>query len=166
LQVKLLPAIPDREAILEQSAKIISAARILDIPVTITEQYPNGLGHTDAQILAVLGDRIPIEKIEFSAFRCDEAVEQIKELNRPQAILAGIEAHVCIQQTALDLLQAGVDVHVLADAVGSRRSKDAQIALNRMASSGATITTTESAAFELMKRAGTDEFKNILPLFK
>jgi nicotinamidase-related amidase len=139
-------------------AKLLEAARILELPALISEQYPKGLGHT-APELGVL-DEPRIEKTVFSAVRADG----FDLAGREQAIVCGIEAHVCVSQTVHDLLDIGVEVHVPADAVGSRHANDCERGLARMESAGAVISTVESVLFELLERAGTPEFKAVQSL--
>jgi nicotinamidase-related amidase len=139
-------------------AKLLEAARILDLPALVSEQYPRGLGHS-APELGVLDEPL-IEKTVFSAVRADG----FDLAGREQAIVCGIEAHVCVNQTVHDLLDIGVEVHVPADAVGSRHSFDYERALVRMDSAGAVITSVEAALFELLERSGTPEFKAIQQL--
>jgi nicotinamidase-related amidase len=139
-------------------AKLLQAARILGVPRLVSEQYPKGLGHTAAEI--GLEDEQPIEKSVFSAARA----EGFDLGGREQAIVCGIETHVCVSQTVHDLLERGVDVHVPADAVGSRHQLDYERGLERMQRAGAVVSTVESALFELLERAGTPEFKAVQKL--
>ena len=136
-------------------AKLVQAARILDVPVLVSEQYPKGLGPTAPEV--GLEDEPRIEKTVFSAVRADS----FDLSGRGQAIVCGIEAHVCVSQTVHDLLDAGVEVHVPADAVGSRHTVDYERGLERMERAGAVISTVEAALFELLERAGTPEFKAV-----
>lgn len=160
MQEKILPVIDAHAGVTANCLKLIEAAQILDVPVTATEQYPKGLGTTIAEIAERLPDRP--EKIEFSCLNClDWSSTAADPEGRFQVVVAGIESHVCVQQTVLDLLSQGFRIFVAADAVGSRKSLDREIALQRMASSGAVITTTESVLFEWCERAGTPEFKQI-----
>ena len=146
------------EPVAAASAKLLEAARILDVPAIVSEQYPRGLGATAAEV-GLQGEHT-IEKTVFSAARADGFALQ----GREQAIVCGIEAHVCVSQTVHDLLDRGVQVHVPADAVGSRHALDYERALERMGAAGAVITTVEAALFELLERAGTPEFKPIQKL--
>ena len=139
-------------------ATLIEAARILDLPVLVSEQYPRGLGASVPE-LGLLDER-QIEKTVFSAVRADG----FDLAGREQALVCGIEAHVCVSQTVQDLLDIGVEVHVPADAVGSRHELDCRYGLARMENSGAVVTTVEAALFELLERAGTPEFKAIQQL--
>jgi nicotinamidase-related amidase len=146
------------EGVARASAKLLEAARILGIPALVSEQYPKGLGHTAPEV--GVGAEPRIEKTVFSAARADGF-----DLNgRGQAIVCGIETHVCVSQTVHDLLAQGVEVHVPADAVGSRHSIDYERGLERMERAGAVVSTVEAALFELLERAGTPEFKAVQKL--
>jgi nicotinamidase-related amidase len=139
-------------------AKLVQGARVLDLPTLVSEQYPKGLGHTAPEV--GLEDETPIEKTVFSAARADG----FDLAGRRQAIVCGIETHVCVSQTVHDLLDQGVEVHVPADAVGSRHEIDYERGLERMERAGAIVTTVEAALFELLQRAGTPEFKAVQKL--
>lgn len=136
-------------------SKLLQAARILEVPALVSEQYPKGLGHTAPEVGVEQEPRI--EKTVFSAVRAEGF--QLHE--RPQAIVCGIETHVCVSQTVHDLLDRGVQVHVPADAVGSRHRLDYERGLERLERAGAIVTTVEAALFELLERAGTPEFKAV-----
>ena len=140
------------DAVAAACSRLVQAAGILDLPLIATEQYPNGLGHTAPEV-GLEGTPV-IEKTVFSAARADG----FSLGGREQAIVCGIEAHVCVSQTAHDLLERGLDVHVPADAVGSRHRIDYERGLER---SGAVVTTVEAVLFELLERAGTPEFKAV-----
>jgi nicotinamidase-related amidase len=139
-------------------AKLVRAARILDVPRVVSEQYPKGLGHTAPEV-GLEGER-PLEKSVFSAARA----EGFELAGRDQALVCGIETHVCVSQTVLDLLERGVEVQVPADAVGSRHGIDYERGLERLERAGAVVTTVEAALFELLERAGTPEFKAVQKL--
>lgn len=165
VQDRLLPAIQDAEARVEAIRKMVAAVRVLGVPLVATEQYPAGLGQTCATVRQAMGELPVTEKLLFSA--CVEPVtKQLRELNRPHVIVVGIEAHVCVQQSVLDLLRLGYVPFVCADAIGSRRSFDCEIALQRMRQAGSIITTVESAIFELAGEAGTERFKQVLRIVK
>jgi nicotinamidase-related amidase len=140
-------------------AKLVQAARILGVPALVSEQYPKGLGHTAPEV--GLQDERRIEKTVFSAARADGFELGV---GRDQAIVCGIEAHVCVSQTVHDLLDRGVEVHVPADAVGSRHEVDYWRGVERMERAGAVVPTVEAALFELLERAGTSEFKAVQKL--
>ncbi len=141
-------------------AKLIEAARILGLPTLVSEQYPKGLGHSAPEL--GLRDEPRIEKTVFSAVRADGFDLGGAE----QALVCGIEAHVCVSQTVHDLLAGGIEVHVPADAVGSRHELDYRRGLERMERAGAVVSTVEAALFELLERAGTPEFKAVQALIK
>lgn len=142
----------------DASRKLVQAARILDVPTLVSEQYPKGLGHTAPEV-GIEDERV-IEKTVFSAARADG----FDLGGRSQALVCGIEAHVCVSQTVHDLLERGVEVHVPADAVGSRHRIDYERGLERLERAGAVVTTVESSLFELLGRAGTPEFKAVQKL--
>ena len=142
----------------EASAKLVQAARILELRTLVSEQYPKGLGHTAPEV--GLREERRIEKSVFSAARA----EGFDLGGATQALVCGIEAHVCVSQTVHDLLDAGIEVHVPADAVGSRHQIDYERGLERMERAGAVVGTVEASLFELLKRAGTPEFKAIQQL--
>jgi nicotinamidase-related amidase len=144
-----------------QTAILVQGARALGLPVLVTEQYPRGLGDTVAEVREALGDDVPrIEKTVFSAARADG----FDLAGRDQALVCGIETHVCVSQTAHDLLAGGVEVHVAVDAVSSRTAANRELGLRKMEESGAILTSVETALFELLGAAGSDEFKTIQKL--
>jgi nicotinamidase-related amidase len=143
----------------ESCRRLLAGARILGLPTLVSEQYPKGLGRT-APELELGGGEILIEKTIFSAARA----EGFDLKSRPQAIVCGIETHVCVSQTAHDLLGQGVEVHIPADAVGSRHQLDYERGLERLERAGAVVSTVESALFELLEQAGTPEFKEVQKL--
>jgi len=146
------------EQVARACSTLLQAARILQVPALVSEQYPKGLGATAPEV--GLQEEPRIEKTVFSAARADG----FDLGGRGQAIVCGIEAHVCVSQTVHDLLDAGVEVHVPADAVGSRHDVDYERGLERMERAGAVVSTVEAALFELLERAGTPEFKAVQKL--
>ncbi len=136
-------------------AKLVAGARIMELPALVSEQYPRGLGHTAPEV--GLTDERRIEKSVFSAARA----EGFDLAGREQAVVCGIETHVCVSQTVHDLLERGVEVHVPADAVGSRHAIDYERGLERLERAGAIVSTVEAVLFELLERAGTPEFKAV-----
>src|SRR5581483_2277252 len=164
VQEKLMPLIPGQKRIIWNIRRLIDGARILKLPVLATEQYPKGLGPTVPE-LAGLIESAP-SKLAFSCLGCDELASKLDESQRSKVLVSGIEAHVCVQQTTLDLLAAGYRVYLAADALGARFPLDYEITLKRMESSGATLTTTEAALFEWCQAAGTPEFKQISALVR
>jgi nicotinamidase-related amidase len=154
-------AIPDFDHIAGAIATLIEGAGIIGVPVVLTEQYPKGLGETVPEVAEHLPEGTePLEKVVFSAAEA----EDFDLGGRDQALVCGVETHVCVNQTALDLLDSGVDVQVAEDAVGSRTDENKQVGLHKMERAGAEITSVETALFELLGRAGTDEFKRIQKL--
>lgn len=169
IQEKLLPFISEHEQVLAQAGRMIRAAVELDLPITVSEQYVRGLGPTRPEINDALGGPENFERFEklaFSLCRDEPLRHRVVALKRPQVLLVGIETHVCVLQTALDLLGVPAQPVVLADAVGSRRPQDHAMALERMRPAGVVVSTVESAIFELLERSGTELFKRILPIVK
>jgi nicotinamidase-related amidase len=166
IQTRLFPHIADHERVEQQTIRMARAARELGVPIVVSEQYREGLGPTVPGILESVGDSIRVEKLAFSVCGDSPAMQRMEALGRSQVLLAGIETHVCVQQTALDLLRRGQTPFVLADAVSSRQILDREIAFDRMRQAGAIVTTVESAIFELTREAGTDLFKKILPIVR
>ncbi len=163
MQERLLPVIYGKEKILNNVLKLVRFAKIIGLPVLVTEQEK--LGATIPEIRAELPENIPINKVEFDACRCAGFVQHLDRLGRNSAVLVGIESHICITQTALSLLPR-YTVHVVSDAVSSRSPDDWNIALQRMRQGGAVISSTEMVIYELLQKAGTDEFKAALRLVK
>ena len=164
MQEKLLPVISGNKKIAWNVRRLIDGAKIFNIPVLGTEQYPQGLGPTIPELAERLGP-LPA-KMTMSCGGCTELVSVWKDSGRSKILLCGVESHVCVQQTALDFLAAGWNVFVAVDAVGSRYEMDYKTALHRMEISGATLTTVEAALFEWCRAAGTPEFKQISRLAK
>ena len=166
IQEKILPVIYESDRVVENSIKLINGFKILNSPIFFTEQYPKGLGPTDSRIKSALEERTAIHKMSFSCFGAGNLFEELKSKKVKQIVVCGIESHVCVMQTSLDLLANDFFVHVAADAISSRRKFDYEIALERMRSNGAEITLTESVLFEMLNVCGTDEFKAISKLVK
>jgi nicotinamidase-related amidase len=162
VQDKLVPLIPGSSALIRNIAFLIDAARVLEIPVQATEQYPKGLGSTVSELAQRLPDRP--DKVAFSCCAIPSVVDNFRRAARPKVLLAGIETHVCVQQTALDLLALGFRVYVPADGVASRYAVDHDRALRRLEQAGAIITTCESSVFEWIGAAGSPQFKEISKL--
>lgn len=166
IQEKFVPAIENVEGVIRNSIILVKSAGILKIPLLVTEQYPKGLGHTVDRIPLSKENEI-IEKKSFSCFGSHEFTKAVEKLDDVDTlVLFGIEAHVCILNTALHSLKRNYNVHVIADATSSRKKYDKEIAIERMRQSGVFIDTTESLLFQLMKEAGTEEFKQISKLIK
>jgi nicotinamidase-related amidase len=151
---------------LKQAVKIIKAAQIFNIPILVTEQYPERFGPTNAVILEALGDIARMPKIEFGCLANDAFREVLAETGRKQILITGMEAHICVLQTTLDALTNGYDVYLLKDAIVASRKAEYKAGMERMQRAGATGGTVEMAIFEMMRQAGTPEFKKMLPLIK
>ncbi len=168
LQEKLLPLVPGADRIIRAAGALLQGTRIFELPVLATEQYPKGLGHTEDSVYRHLetgGARI-VEKVTFSACGQPAVREALAAIDRPQVLVTGIEAHICVQQTCLDLLSMEYDVFVCADAVGARGRLDCDLALARLRHEGAHVATVESVLFELCNRCDTDRFKELLDIIK
>jgi nicotinamidase-related amidase len=164
VQEKLIRLIPGHERIVFNIRRLLDGAATLGVPATATEQYPQGLGPTVQELAGRLG-KIP-GKVAFSCGECPAALQEWSERGVRKLLVVGIETHVCIQQTVLDLIATGFRVYVTVDAVGARGTIDHDTALRRMELAGATLTTTEAALFEWCERAGSPEFKQISALVK
>jgi hypothetical protein len=160
-----MPLIAGEPRITWNIRRLLDGAKILGVPAVATEQYPQGLGGTLPLLRERIAGDIP-EKLHFSCGACGELFASLADQNIHKLLLCGIEAHVCVQQTALDLIAAGFRVYLAVDAIGARGEIDKEIALRRMESSGATLTTTESALFEWCEKSGTPQFKAISQLVR
>ncbi len=167
IQNRLLPAMATPDQVIAKSQILLQAAETLGLPVTISEQYPKGLGHT-VETLQTNTATI-FEKLSFSCWR-DDALKShfvnLHETSRPLVIVAGIEAHVCVMQTCIDLANAGFGVFAVADAMSSRKSESATLAFERMRANNVVVVNTEMVVFELLEKAGTPEFKALSGLIK
>src|SRR4051812_13594450 len=166
VQERLLPAIFERERVVQNTIRLISGAQVLHVPLFVTEQYRKGLGGTLPEVSAAVKEFAPMEKLAFSACGAAGFTKALKASKVSHAILCGIETHVCVLQTCLDLLASGTKVFVAADAVSSRTLENHCFGLERMRNAGAIIASTEMLLFELLEKAGTTEFKEILSLVK
>lgn len=169
VQEKLMPVISGHEEVTRNIASLVRGCAILDIPAVLTEQYVKGLGPTVAAIRRAFeetGGYRPIEKSCFSASGSGEFEAELRQLRRRQILVAGIEAHVCVYQSVIDLLAAGYEVTIVADATSSRNARNRDIAVQRMVTEGAKLSSTEMALFELTITSGTDEFRAISKLIK
>ncbi len=166
IQERLLPAICERERVVQNALRLIKGAGILNLPVLVTEQYRKGIGATVPEIAAAIPDFAPIEKTAFSCLGAPGFVERLRSRGVSEVVLCGIETHVCVCQTTLDLLTAGLRPFLVADAISSRTPANHRLGVERMRDAGAIIVSTEMILFELLERAGTDEFKQVLPLVK
>ncbi len=166
VQDKLTPLIADHETVTNNIVKLIKGLKLLDVPLITNEQYPKGLGHTITPIKEVLGNTPIFEKVTFSSCDDEPTLNALRAKDRPQVLIFGIETHVCVLQTAMDLLDQGFGVLVVADAVGSRDKANKCYALSRMTQAGAVMVSTEMILFELCRSAKNPVFKEISALVK
>jgi nicotinamidase-related amidase len=166
VQGKLAQLMYEKERLFENLRKVIKGARVLGIPIIWLEQNPEGLGPTIPEVASLLNDMRPISKFSFSCCGDDRFVNALNLLNRKQVLLAGIEAHVCVYQTAADLVALGYEVQIVTDAVSSRTRENKEIGLQKTHEVGASLTSTETALFELLKKAKADRFKEVARIVK
>ena len=166
MQERLVPAMLAPARTLKNAALLITAAREMHVPVLLTEQYPEGLGRTMPEIASVASGFPVFEKLHFSCMEDDAFSTALTGLNRKQIILAGMEAHICVVQTAASLLEAGYQVFVVSDATASRSAESEQACLHRLSAAGVGMVTSEMVVFEWLGKAGTASFKKMLPRIK
>jgi nicotinamidase-related amidase len=166
IQERLWPAMFEKDRLLQNAVLLIRGCATLGLPILATEQYPKGLGRSVPEVATALAGVAPMEKTAFSACGAAGFAAALEAKQLSQVILCGIEAHVCVTQTALDLLEKGLNVFVVADAVSSRTPENLRLGLDRMRDAGAAIVSAEMTLFELLGKAGTEEFKKILTLVK
>ena len=161
IQERLAVAMSEKERVVTNTLHLIESAKLLGVPLLITEQYPKGLGPTVAEVRNAVQTYAPIEKLTFSC--CGEKffTEAVQETEKKQIILLGMETHVCVLQTCIDLLQEGYNVHVVSDAICSRTKQNYKTAIEYMRDAGAVISCTETVLFQLLVKAGSEEFKAI-----
>ncbi|PKO71917.1 MAG: hydrolase [Betaproteobacteria bacterium HGW-Betaproteobacteria-14] len=160
IQERLLPHIHEGQAVLDNAVWLVKVAQRLGVPVMLSEQYPKGIGHTVAVLRELTLPAHVAEKLHFSCVAA-QCLDGLQGSERPQVVVAGTESHVCVLQTVLDLHAQGKEVYVVADAVGSRRPSDKELALARMRGHGVRIVSREMVAFEWLKQAGTEEFRQV-----
>jgi nicotinamidase-related amidase len=174
VQERLAAVMERREQVVSRSVLLAKAAAIVGVPVVVTRQYPEGLGDLDARLAAAVAEAAAssaaatasVDKLSFDCF-CDPGFcDAVAATGRSQLVIAGMESHICVAQTALAGLAEGFDVHVAADACCSRLAECHEIAVARLGNAGAVVTTAESVSYELVGRAGTDEFRALLAAVK
>jgi len=165
VQVKLAHVMPDRDAVIDGVSRLVRGSAALNVPVVWTEQYPDGLGPTVPELAGLIAGE-PVVKRSFSCCGEPSFTEAMDRVGRRQVLLAGMETHVCVYQTAVDLLAGGCEVQVVSDAVCSRTAENRGVGLARMVAAGASITSVETALFELLKVAEGPAFKAILQIVK
>jgi nicotinamidase-related amidase len=167
LQERLLPAVFERERVLRNVLLLVRAARILDVPIVLTTQYRRGLGEVVPELRELLPETTAFDKLSFGCFGCEELVEWfVQRPGRDQLLIAGLESHVCVFQTAMGAIERGLVTHVATDAISSRSEADWHLGLARMERMGATLTGVEMAIYELLESAEGEAFRKILPLVK
>lgn len=166
IQGNLAHLMHGKERLFENVQKLIKGIQVLNVPILWVEQNPQGLGPTVPAIAGLLKNIQPISKMSFSCCRNDRFLQALNAVHRKQVLIAGIETHICVYQTSAELVDIGYDVHVVADAVSSRSMANKEIGLQRMQDSGASLTSVETALFELLKVAEGDKFRDILKIVK
>ena len=166
VQGKLAQLMAERDALFKNIRLLIQAAQILEIPILWCQQAPEALGPTVPEIAELLTGLEPMNKASFSCCGDERFTAELNALGKEKILLCGIEAHVCIYQTALDLMEGGLDITIVADAVSSRTAQNRQLALTRLAAEGAHISSTEMTLFELLRTAKHPQFKQIARLVK
>lgn len=166
IQGKLAGLMHDKALLFNNLQKLVKGIQVLDIPILWVEQNPAGLGPTIPEVAELLPDVEPISKMSFSSCRNDRFLQALKALNRSQVLIAGIETHICVYQTAADLVDMGLEVQVVTDAVSSRTTANKAIGLQKMTDAGAVLTSVEAALFELLGVADGERFKEIIRIVK
>lgn len=166
VQDKLLRAISGAERVKRECMRLLEAARVMKLPVLVTEQYPKGLGPTDQDLTEKLPDVPRLPKTTFSCFGAEGFTDIVEKTNRHQAVIFGIESHICVYATAMEFLSRGYTTIVVADACGSRSEENHQLAVENLLAAGVAVLPLETVVYQLMARSGTAEFKAMLPLFK
>ena len=166
VQGKLAQLMYEKQTLFENLRKIIKGIQVLGIPILWVEQNPEGLGPTIPEITELLAGIKPISKSSFSSCRNERFIQKLRAANRNQILIVGIEAHVCVYQTAVDLVDFGYEVEVVTDAVSSRTIENKKVALQKMRDTGVSLTSTEMALFELLGVAEGEQFREILKIVK
>jgi nicotinamidase-related amidase len=161
IQERLVPAMKDKDKVVKNCQHLIELAKMYAIPVLVTEQYPKGLGRTVPELQSSLAEYRPIEKTSFGCCGEPAFLSELKKLNRKKIIVTGMETHVCVLQTVTGLLKDGLVPHLVQDAVCSRSEENWKTGIEFMRDAGAIVTCTETVLFQLLKAAGTEEFKKI-----
>jgi isochorismate hydrolase len=172
IQERLSAVMPQRDSVLQSTSKLMRTAALVELPIVVTLQYPTGLGDAEpvvraaAQSAAEATSVAWVNKIAFDCFAEPAFVEALAATQRRQLVIAGMESHICVVQTALAALREGFDVHVVGDGCCSRDAASHESAMARLRAAGAIVTTTESVLYELVGEAGTDEFRELLRIVK
>jgi nicotinamidase-related amidase len=166
IQGKLAHLMHDKDALLSNAQKLIQGLNVLDIPILWMEQNPRGIGATIPEIAELLPDNKPLSKTTFSCCQNQLFLDKLRALKRQQILIVGIETHICIYQTAVELVTAGYEVQVVSNAVSSRTYENKEIGLQKMVANGVVLTGVETALFELLGKAEGEKFKKILAIIK
>jgi nicotinamidase-related amidase len=166
VQEKLARVIHEKEILVSNLQKLVKGMAVLEVPVIVTEQYPQGLGPTVSEIVSLLPDVSPISKTAFSCWDEEKFVTKLKALHRTQVMVSGIEGHICVYQTASDLVANGYETYAVTDTITSRTPENRQLSFEMMKQAGAHLTGTETVLFELLKVAQGDKFKKISQIVK
>lgn len=166
VQEKLIPAVPNGEAVAKASKQLLKSAQVLGIPIVVTEQYPKGLGQTHAELTELVTDCPKVTKTTFSCFGAPEFEGILTQADRKTIVLWGIESHVCIFATAMELKKRGYEVVVAYEACGSRKREHLEVAMRNLLAAGIAVLPVETIVYQLMAKSGTPEFKALLPVFK
>ncbi len=166
VQGKLAQLMCGKQALFENLQKIIKGIQVMGIPILWVEQNPDGLGSTIPEVSELLVGITPVSKSSFSCCKNEHFIQSLNAANRNQILIVGIEAHICVYQTAVNLVEIGYEVEVVTDAVSSRTIENKKVALQKMRNAGVTMTSTEMALFELLEVAEGEQFKEILKIVK
>ncbi len=166
IQSRLAPAVFQSDRVIKNTGKLIRACKLLGVPVVHTEQYPKGLGQTVDELEELIGEETPFEKLSFSCCGNDGFMKRLRTLGRNDILVVGMETHVCVYQTCVELLEFGYNVHLVTDAVSSRTDENRALGIRRIERAGAVPTSTEMAIFELLRVAEGDTFKAISKIVK
>ncbi len=166
VQTKLMSVMGRRAEVIDNLKRLLRLAGLFDLPVILTEQYPRMLGHTIPEIKGVLAIYDPLQKMDFNCCAVESFNERLKSKGLINILLTGVETHICVFQTCVSLLEKGYNVHVPADAVDSRTRENREVGIKLMEKAGAVITGAETVIFQILKKAGTAEFKEMLKLVK
>ena len=166
IQGKLLAAMYEKEALLDNAQKLVKGLQVLGTPIILTEQNPKGLGPTQPEITQLMPGIQPLPKFYFNCCQERNILQAIDGLKRKQVLICGIEAHICVYQTAMELLRSGFEVQIIADVVSSRSMRNRDVALSRLQSEGAKLSTTEMVLFELLQTAESPKFKEVQKVIK
>ena len=161
IQDKLAAVMKEKDKVVRNTLHLVELAKLINMPVIVTEQYPRGLGTTVPEIREALPFYRPVEKMTFDCCGQPDFLEELKEHNKRNVVLTGMETHICVLQTCIGLLRGGINVHVVQDAICSRTEENWKIGTEFMREAGAAVTCTETVLFQLLKVAGTEEFKAI-----